>query len=125
MNKDTIKSLMKSFIEHDNFLPLYDKEEHIKPIGRINVMVNYFLDKVIIIELIDCDLMSGNEIQQQLKKHTWELDAQQLCKEIIIHEVFLENVHLRGVLFGICSAFAESATAFTDGTATGKYVCNR
>ena len=69
MNKDTIKSLMKSFIEHDNFLPLYDKEEHIKPIGRINVMVNYFLDKVIIIELIDCDLMSGNEIQQQLKKH--------------------------------------------------------
>ena len=64
MYTNEIKMIMKSFTQYKDFMPLYDEENKIRIDEKDNIMIKDYYGTMIVLELMNGDLLSEDEIKQ-------------------------------------------------------------
>lgn len=64
MYKNEIEIIMKSFTKYKDFMPLYNEENKIRIDEKDNIMIKDYFGTMIVLELINGDLFSEEEIKQ-------------------------------------------------------------
>jgi rhomboid protease GluP len=64
MYTNEIKMIMKSFTQYKDFMPLYDEENKIRIDEKENIMIKDYYGTMIVLELMNGDLLSEDEIKQ-------------------------------------------------------------
>ena len=64
MYKNEIEIIMKSFTQYKDFIPLCDEENKVRTDEKDNIMIKDYFGTMIVLELINGDLFSEEEIRQ-------------------------------------------------------------
>ena len=89
MKTDFIKGLIKELVAHNDFIPLRDPEGHLNLDAPLNILTKDYYGGAAIIEIIDGDTFSSEDIAARLRKNSGILAGIKAGAAYTFMEVFV------------------------------------
>lgn len=89
MKKLFIESLIKAAIEREDFMPLTDEQGNVSINSIINVLIKQSFGGLVLLELIDADAMTGEQIKARLEENSIRLANMKAAASHFVFELFI------------------------------------